>query len=522
MRADLRTPFVYFILAVLGFSFWFLMAVPFASHRETYWWLAMVRTQPFAQAFGYISSTYRPLAQGATWMAFRILDPVIFPTSVARQALLQGMVYGLFVFAWWLIYSAGPQKRLLAVVAFVAGGVFFPGYIHLFHIYGLFYVPVILTLGALLYLQASGKFEQREVWVALVAIPLVFWHPFAAALFVGFYFGFYLDTFRQRSGARHAQAVAILLVGMAAIAWMVVIFPRSASMAGTFPRTAAMPLDTRLLGFLASYQTNEVNHAASLVAFLMTQLAVFSTAFSSRLKWIAVFLVTGLSVVFLMQDLPVLLMWLCAVLVKLLWMRRWSLFFLALTAAILPFGGAIGSPAYVLFAVIVAVYATSLDWTRAEESLSFLKPQYAAAIVAGVAIVVLLVRAGIEVPVVSRVANPLLSERERTYQLEDILVWLHSSEYCGSDIALTESAGSPVESVANAIERRYRPPAQLQDVNLFWETILRCQQSPGANQKGGTAVLTFGGQEMLGMSRAFKIPGKYAGEAAVWVSNRDR
>ena len=35
----------YFILTVLGFSFWFFMAVPFASHREAYWWLATVHSQ---------------------------------------------------------------------------------------------------------------------------------------------------------------------------------------------------------------------------------------------------------------------------------------------------------------------------------------------------------------------------------------------------------------------------------------------------------------------------------------------
>ena len=101
----------------------------------------------FSYAFGVISSTYRPLAQGTTWLAFKILDPSIFPTSVLRQALLQGCIYGMFVLAWWLIYSAAPLRRVFAVIAFIAGGVFFSGYVHLFHIYGIFYIPVMLTLG---------------------------------------------------------------------------------------------------------------------------------------------------------------------------------------------------------------------------------------------------------------------------------------------------------------------------------------------------------------------------------------
>ena len=130
----------YFIVTLLGFSFWYFMAVPFASHRETYWRFAMTPTHGFATAFAVISVTYRPVAQGVTWLAFLILNPSIFPTSVLRQALFQGFVYGMFVLAWWLIYRAAPQRRLFAMVAFVAGGVFFPGYIHLFHIYGIMYV----------------------------------------------------------------------------------------------------------------------------------------------------------------------------------------------------------------------------------------------------------------------------------------------------------------------------------------------------------------------------------------------
>ena len=54
----------YFIVTLLGFSFWFFMAVPFASHRESYWWLAMTPTHGFATAFSVISVTYRPVPRG--------------------------------------------------------------------------------------------------------------------------------------------------------------------------------------------------------------------------------------------------------------------------------------------------------------------------------------------------------------------------------------------------------------------------------------------------------------------------
>ena len=160
-------------------------------------------------------------------------------------------------------------EALFALIAFVTGGVFFSGYVHLFHIYGMFYVPVILVLGTLLRLYCSDTFDKREVWFAVIATLLAFWHPFATALFVGFDFGFYLDTFWLRSIAQHVQALVILLVGTS-LSRHAVCSTFLARCARATCGDRDLPLGTRLFGFLVSYQTNEINRAASLMAFLLT------------------------------------------------------------------------------------------------------------------------------------------------------------------------------------------------------------------------------------------------------------
>jgi len=501
----------YFTLAVLGFSFWFFMAVPFASHRESYWWLASVHTQQFAKAFSFISVTYRPLAQATAWLGFMILNPRLFPTSVLRQSLLQGFIYGMFVLGWWLIYSTTVQRRLFALVAFVTGGVFFSGYVHLFHIYGIFYVPVVLTLGLSLRIHASSARDRRELWLAAAGMVLVFWHPFATALFGGFYFGFYLDTFWQRSKMQHIQAVAILLAVTIAIAALVVILPRADVMAS--------PLHTKLFGFLESYRTTEVNRVASVVAFLLSLLVVFSMRLSPKLNLTAFLLVSTLGCVFLMKSVPLMLLWLCTVLIKLVRSHCWSLFFLALVAALLPFGAGIGGPVAALFAVIVAAYVTPLGWSRAEEALRAVTTRHVAGAVILLATVILMVRLGIDVPIVTRAASPLLTERERTYQLESILAWMHHSDYCACELAFIENAGSPIDSVENAITRRNRPPAALEDVELFWDSVLQCQWSERPYSKAGTAVVTFGGPRLIDSRAVFKVEGRYGGDATVWIRN---
>jgi len=499
----------YFIVAVLGFSFWFFVAVPFASHRETYWWLAMVQTKPFSQAFGIISSTYRPLAQAVTWAAFLLVDPRTFPTSIVRQGLLQGLIYGFFVLAWWLMYSTSPQRRPFAVLACISGAVFFSGYVHLFHIYGLMYVPVMLMLGVLLHFYGNGSFEKHQKWLAVVAVLLVLWHPFATALFVAFYFGFCVEAFQYRNARQNIQAAIVLLIGLAAIAAMAVVFARS-----------PIPHHTRFAGFLVSYRTNEINLIASIVAFFMAQVTVFGMSLSRQLRLAASLFVCVLGVLLFWNGIPLLLLWISVVLAKLFRLRSWSLFFLTLAASLLPFGGGIGTPMYGFFAIILATYGTSLGFTQPDGALAAIDNRYIMGGIAATAVLILVMRSGIDVPIVTNLATPLLAERERTYQLENILSWLRKSDYCGYRLDFAENAGSPVESVESAMSRKHRPPASPEDVDLFWTTVLQCRQT-GAGDTG-TAIVTFGGQGLSGVTPVFKIEGKYAGEAAVWIENSRR
>ena len=278
-----------------------------------------------------------------------------------------------------------------------------------------------------------------------------------------------------------------------------------------------MPIDTKLLGFLVSYRTNEVNEFASLVVFLLALTVLFSVPAGPRLKLVAFLVLSALSAVLFMKGLPLLFVWFCAALIKLFRLRCWSLFFLMLTAATLPFGGGIGTPIHALFGIIVAAYVTSLGWSQGEKALTIIKSRYVMGVIIASAVVLVTVRVGIKVPIVTRVANPLLMERERTYQLESVLAWLHNSEYCGYEISFVEKGGSPIEDVGSAITRRNRPPAGLSDVQLFWDTVLRCKRREISNDRAGTAIVTFGGPSLINARSVFIVGSTYAGDATVWI-----
>jgi hypothetical protein len=266
---------------------------------------------------------------------------------------------------------------------------------------------------------------------------------------------------------------------------------------------------------LVSYRTNEISALASIIALLLAPLGIFSLPLGFRLKVTACLGVSILTVLFVVSGLPVLFIWLFIAAVKLILLRAWSLLFLFIAAFILPFGGGIGAPIYGLFAIVVGVYVTPLGWVRGEQALSFLAARHIwTAIIASV-MAVGAVRAGMQVPVLTSVANPLLAERERTYQLERILSWLHNSPYCDCDIAFVRNGGNPADAVEEALNRRNRPPASLPDVRDYWNAIMRCQKAASLGER--TVVVTFGQEQAPASTALIRVPGRYAGEATAWI-----
>jgi hypothetical protein len=495
-----------FILTVSGFSFWFLIAVPFASHKESYSWLANAWHGHLMQSLEMIGvgTTWRPLAEFVTSVGFAILDPKIFPTSVVRQTVLQSLVYLMFVLAWAIIYSAAPQRKVLAIVALVAGGVFFPGYIHLFHVYGAFYAPVLVMLGIVLRFHENGCSKRQETIMALIAILLSLWHPFATAIFLGFYFGRYVSTLSTLDWRQHVRAWLVLSLGGAVVLTLLALSPR---LNQTF----------NLLGFITSYRTNEINLIASITAWLLAYLTIVTMQIAARRKAILFAIVTILGLFFLYSSIPLLLLWIAVVGCKLICAREWDLLFVLFVTLLLPYSGGIGGPVYALFSIALAVFVTSEGWATGEERLRGIGYQYATAIVVVLALVALIVRGGMPMPLVSEAARPLLMERERTYQLEQTLSWLAASEYCSYPIAFADRGGNPVDDLENAITRRSRPPADIGDVTNFWNKVLRCKGTGTAPNPDDVIVIAFGDSPQAYTTKIFEKTGEKAGPVTAWI-----
>ena len=512
---DVSSGRAHFLLCILGFSSWFFLAVPFASHRETYWWLFGIRTMGLSKALSYISVTYRPLAQLFTWLCFVFLDPRIFPTSEVRQTIVQLAVYFCFVYAWWLIFSAAINKKALSVVSLVAGAVYFPGYVHLFHIYGFFYVPVMILIGIILKVSRQELAYASEATLAATALVLILWHPFATFLFTAYYIGYYMETFRKRSKKNHAEAISIISICLLAIVLAVIIFPRA---------DVRAPFSEKFLGWYATYRTSEVNSIASGVSYVLSVLTIWTLPVGLRYKAFGSIGATLVSVAFIALHIPLLLLWLSLVMLKLIVIRNWSLLLLTVAAVVIPWGAVIGAPVFGLFAVVLATYATSIQAEWMESVLTVASPVYLPAITIFVVVVIIAMRSGVTIPVLSHEAAPLLAEKERTFQLEYALSWLAKSPYCQDEVSFAVQAESPADDVKSVLNRQHRPPAAIGDVRSFWDGVLRCsgRNIDGSAGTNGDAVITFGSQIMSSMSPVYSVAGKYAGDITIWVNSGQR
>jgi hypothetical protein len=393
-------------------------------------------------------------------------------------------------------------------MALFAGGALFSGYIYLFHIHGVFYSPLLVLVGVLLYLYRDGASTGWKTDLAAFAFAWVaaMFHPFAMLIFPAFYAGWFVERFRGLDGTRRAVAVTILAGCAAGILIL----------GGSGPSRLAM---RNVTGLLASYRTLEPHAAVSVVSLgfaLITLLGTDSLSRRATGAWCAAAVLAGVWLV--RADQAVLPVWIAACGLKTLVNRRWSLLCLAGMTAALPVVTGTGSPTYSVFVVMACTVCASYDRQAWEPRLAWMKWQAVVATSVACVAAVLWLRAGRPVPGLSRLVQPLLAEREKTYQLDAILEWFGGSDYRGYDVVLWRDAANPAADVSLATDRRIRPPTYQTFLDMY---IAEMDDGDGSTSAGdGTLAIVFGGEE-IPMARPVRtLTARFAGTARVYDVSR--
>jgi len=476
-------------LAVAGLAFWFVVGLPWGPHNESFDWVVRLEQRSFLQAlcdrFPSVLSL-RPLGTGPAWLLYRLGGHDVGLVQVVNAVLALA--------AWALVAARMAERRLFAVLAFVTGGVFFSGYIWVFHLHGIFYGPLLLYVAALA-LAARGPIDLQSVLGAFVGALLVaLAHPYALPLALAFLAGALVEAPVMRS--RAGLAAAVVVVAGTVAAYLLLVPDYNRGMAGS-----------PLAGLVASFRTLEVNVVGSGVAALLA-------AWTATRAWpgaggVAAGLVTlVLAVVARAFGLPVLPLWLMWVAAKSVRRGRWTMTALLAACALLPAPNPSGSPTYAVFAVFVAACATALDEAGSDAALRGLRGAWVPAAVAAVLALALAVRTGWPLPALSRVAAPLLAEGERTRQLEVLAGRLLASPWREEPARFLRAAPGPAE--ADGLDRRFRPPTDDHHLET-WLDWRRGGPATGADP----LWIGFGGDTRAGLEPVLTARGRYAGDALV-------
>lgn len=481
--------------AGLGIAFWFVVGFPFGNHNESYFWVVYFARHSFWDACctHLLAVTRRPLGQGLAYLGWRMGGGSSWPVQIFSA--VTGIV------ALWSIALATAETATFAVGMAAAGGTFFAGYIYLFHVHGIFYSPVLVTIALLLHLWKADR-QRVEGWELGVfacglTIGLLF-HPYALILTFTFWIGRTLERWKGLSGRERWMQIALILVVLAAI------------LVSRPSWNKLLPMED-LRGLLASYRMSETPAILALVAALFaaaTVLGIEKIGWKPRVGMAGAVLLCAFGLH--AAGIPVVVLWVAVAIARLIYLRNWPVAWMTLAAAVLPGVAPSGSPTYAIFAIVLSVFALAAGSCRTERALRSLPVGLAPAVAVAAMLLAFTLRMGVRIPVLWHVARPLIAEREKTEQLEDVVNWMLASRYRSWNLEIGNYV-NPIDSESTAMNRVERPPTYQNYLDAYLAS-----RRPGPAD-GGTLFVTFGGDDLKGMTPVYVVSGRAAGAAMVFA-----
>ncbi|MCI5117656.1 MAG: hypothetical protein D3913_06775 [Candidatus Electrothrix sp. LOE1_4_5] len=483
---------LYVIFSILGISFWFFIGFPFDNHNESYTWITEINQLSIKIPNVLLWSptplvNYRPLGTMTVLLGFILSDGSIYPQQIFN--------FIIAILAWLILYFAVTEKKLFSLVAFITGGVFFSGYIYLFHLHGVFYSPLLVFVAILIGISIRNIYlsSQRLAATFVLAVLASLYHPFALLIYSTFILGYFFE--KRDSATRIEFAIGGLSFAVSLILIKVLV------------PTGGTPSSEWALGLSTSYKMLELKQYLSIVSCLLSIATLLSLSISRQTKVIASIIVTTLSLGCVLLNQPTLFIWIIVCLIKTVFLRKWSLLLLVSSTAILPIATATGSPTYAIFSLMVCSAVFSFRW-----SLPTIESPFFDRIVLTILIITcsigMLIKSDIYLPVITKLATPLLAEKEKTFQLENILNWWQASKYTQYRLVFCQSSGAP-RSSSNAINRTHRPPTDQKSLDIYTESLV-----PQRNRVGQLLVC-FGNEKIKAAEAIYAVPGKYNGQALV-------
>jgi hypothetical protein len=155
-------------------------------------------------------------------------------------------------------------------------------------------------------------------------------------------------------------------------------------------------------------------------------------------------------------------------------------------------------------------------WTIMENRIGAPVRLAAMAAISVAVLMLVLLRFGVDLPVVSRIARPLLAEQEKTFQMEQIVRWLLASDYATYEPVFVRGVSNPKDA-SDSIDRTFRPPTDQEYLSKY----ARALRGPSAPPPSADRIVLvgFGGESMPSGRLLLVLQAPNAGEARVVLPN---
>lgn len=430
------------IFSISGLSFWFLLGFPFANYHESYEWIAQVQTMPaWDLIFSYVGhyASYRPLGQ--------FLAILLYKNIAHSMLAIQIFNYIFSILGILFILKSHSEKALpLFISFFLIGLIFYPTFNYLFHLNGFFYSPLTLLLGILYFFSLHEYSFYTIVKTYFVAIFAALFHPFAIVIFVAFLAGWTLEN-------KNSVTQKIVILGLILISSLIILF--FILVDGPFSYLTY----SNLAGTYYVFASLENNILTLLLSFLLSIVTAYSISKVRKSKYILLSVSVFLSVLFVFFKVPLIFLVILTCLVKLIYRKKWTLVSLMFVLILFPlFAGTISNSLKFLILYLLPV-AIAMDIKRTGHNIQYLIKKIMIAVPVILFIVLILLKLDVQLPVISRIANPLLTEREKSFQLENAIDWLRHSG----------NKNYSVELLASSNNKRF--PASSTNINTYLEKV---------------------------------------------------
>jgi hypothetical protein len=337
----------------------------------------------------------------------------------------------------------------------------------------------------------------------ILTIIIHLFHPAALLVFIGYFGGTILEHWRTLKRKELILSTFLLL-----ISGIIVLLIRA--------ETSKYSMADQITGFINSYNMIEVHRLISLFLFALTIATIASINGLNRLyKVIIGLLSSALSILFFYNNLPIAIVWIIVSFLKMIILRKWSIAFLIILTAPLPLGLPLGSPTYGLYVMMACTLALPFGWQTLEDRLKFVNIKTVLPIYIVVLLLIILLRNGVNVPIIYPLAKPILAEKEKTYQLKAIMDWVLNSKYRNYNLVLYREKYNPSENPKESIERANTAPMSQMYVNIYMQMIRGAPEEQKASSN--IIIVTFGNEKIQDMYLLKSINGKFAGEAMIFL-----